>query len=91
MDFITLFDSFCCVPEGSENDMRFVYCAACICYMLNDWSGMNVEKAVQFVQKSQVSTVIPFSGLWSKKYVFTFIWSDPTLILIMLFTYRRGI
>lgn len=45
--------SFCCVPEGSENDMRFVYCAACICYMLNDWSGMNVEKAVQFVQKSQ--------------------------------------
>lgn len=91
MDFITLFDSFCCVPEGSENDMRFVYCAACICYMLNDWSGMNVEKAVQFVQKSQVSTVIPFSGLWSKKYVFTFIWFDPTLILIMLFTYRRGI
>ncbi|XP_061172532.1 geranylgeranyl transferase type-1 subunit beta-like [Saccostrea echinata] len=45
--------SFCCVPEGSENDMRFVYCAACICYMLNDWSGMDVEKAVHFIQKSQ--------------------------------------
>ncbi|XP_048734920.1 geranylgeranyl transferase type-1 subunit beta-like isoform X2 [Ostrea edulis] len=45
--------SFCCVPEGSENDMRFVYCAACICYMLDDWSGMDVEKAVEFIQKSQ--------------------------------------
>nr|XP_022333798.1 geranylgeranyl transferase type-1 subunit beta-like isoform X1 [Crassostrea virginica] len=45
--------SFCCVPEGSENDMRFVYCAACICYMLNDWSGIDQEKAVEFIQKSQ--------------------------------------
>lgn len=46
MDFIIFFDSFCCVFEGSENDMRFVYCVVCICYMLNDWLGMNVEKVV---------------------------------------------
>ena len=52
--YIFFLYSFCCVPEGSENDMRFVYCAACICYMLNDWSGIDQEKAVEFIQKSQV-------------------------------------
>ncbi|XP_048384229.1 geranylgeranyl transferase type-1 subunit beta [Stegostoma tigrinum] len=44
--------SFYAVPEGSENDMRFVYCATCICYMLNDWSGMNTQKAVEYIRKS---------------------------------------
>ncbi|XP_043566978.1 geranylgeranyl transferase type-1 subunit beta [Chiloscyllium plagiosum] len=44
--------SFYAVPEGSENDMRFVYCAACICYMLNDWSGMNTQKAIEYIRKS---------------------------------------
>ncbi|XP_026111016.1 geranylgeranyl transferase type-1 subunit beta-like [Carassius auratus] len=37
--------SFCSVPEGSENDMRFVYCAACICFMLDDWSGMEQRES----------------------------------------------
>lgn len=37
-----------------ENDMRFVYCAACICYILQDWSGMDIEKAVDYIQKSMV-------------------------------------
>ncbi|XP_033750629.1 geranylgeranyl transferase type-1 subunit beta-like [Pecten maximus] len=45
--------SFCCVPEGSENDMRFVYCAACTCYMINDWSGIDKKKAVNFIRNSQ--------------------------------------
>ncbi|KAL0979798.1 hypothetical protein UPYG_G00189850 [Umbra pygmaea] len=44
--------SFYAVPEGSENDMRFVYCAACICYMLDDWSGMDVKKAIEYIRKS---------------------------------------
>uniref|UniRef100_UPI00398F1308 geranylgeranyl transferase type-1 subunit beta n=1 Tax=Pristiophorus japonicus TaxID=55135 RepID=UPI00398F1308 len=44
--------SFYAVPEGSENDMRFVYCATCICYMLNDWSGMNTKKAINYIRKS---------------------------------------
>ena len=46
--------SFYAVPEGSENDMRFVYCAACICYMLNDWSGMDTHRATEYVRKSMV-------------------------------------
>nr|XP_020635692.1 geranylgeranyl transferase type-1 subunit beta isoform X1 [Pogona vitticeps] len=44
--------SFCAVLEGSENDMRFIYCAACICYMLNDWSGMDTKKAIDYIRRS---------------------------------------
>ncbi|KAM9254467.1 geranylgeranyl transferase type-1 subunit beta isoform 5-T8 [Dugong dugon] len=44
--------SFCAVPEGSENDMRFVYCASCICYMLNNWSGMDMKKAIDYIRRS---------------------------------------
>ncbi|CAB1321507.1 unnamed protein product, partial [Coregonus sp. 'balchen'] len=44
--------SFYAVPEGSENDMRFVYCAACICYMLDDWSGMDIKKAIDYIRRS---------------------------------------
>lgn len=47
--------SFYSVPEGSENDMRFVYCAACICYMLDDWSGMDCTKAIDYIRRSMVS------------------------------------
>ncbi|XP_020635693.3 geranylgeranyl transferase type-1 subunit beta isoform X2 [Pogona vitticeps] len=43
---------FCAVLEGSENDMRFIYCAACICYMLNDWSGMDTKKAIDYIRRS---------------------------------------
>ncbi|KAL7828429.1 hypothetical protein SRHO_G00320630 [Serrasalmus rhombeus] len=44
--------SFYAVPEGSENDMRFVYCAACICYMLDDWSGIDCKKAIDYIRRS---------------------------------------
>lgn len=41
--------------SGTENDMRFLFIAANICYFLNDWSGMDVQKAVDFILKSIVS------------------------------------
>uniref|UniRef100_A0A8C1AHQ0 Geranylgeranyl transferase type-1 subunit beta n=1 Tax=Cyprinus carpio carpio TaxID=630221 RepID=A0A8C1AHQ0_CYPCA len=44
--------SFYAVPEGSENDMRFVYCAACICFMLDDWSGMDRQRAIDYIRRS---------------------------------------
>ncbi|XP_069082602.1 geranylgeranyl transferase type-1 subunit beta isoform X2 [Pleurodeles waltl] len=44
--------SFSAVLQGSENDMRFVYCASCICYMLNNWSGMDKKKAINYIRKS---------------------------------------
>ena len=47
--------SFCSTAEGTENDMRFVYCACCVCYILNDWCGVDVSKAVTFIKSSQVS------------------------------------
>lgn len=47
--------SFYAVPEGSENDIRFIYCAASICYMLDDWSGMDIQKAIEYIRGSLVS------------------------------------
>ncbi|XP_046839184.1 geranylgeranyl transferase type-1 subunit beta-like isoform X2 [Xenia sp. Carnegie-2017] len=44
--------SFRPTAEASENDMRFVFCASCISYMLNDWSGVNIEKAVIYIKDS---------------------------------------
>lgn len=38
--------------EGAEDDMRFVFCAAIICYILNDFSYIDVEKMVQFILNS---------------------------------------
>ena len=38
--------------------MRFVFCASCICYMLDDWSGMDVEKASHYIKQSLVSICI---------------------------------
>jgi len=40
--------SFC----ESISDMRFVYCASCVSYIIQDWSGMNIEKAIKFIQNS---------------------------------------
>ena len=46
--------SFQPTVDGSENDMRFIYCACCISYILNDWSGIDVPKVVQYIKKSRV-------------------------------------
>ena len=46
--------SFCFAAGGEESDMRFVYCACCISYVLNDWSGVDVERTVDFIRRSQV-------------------------------------
>jgi geranylgeranyl transferase type-1 subunit beta len=42
--------SFQCIQVPSEHDMRFLYCACAISYMLKDWSGMNVDLAVKYIQ-----------------------------------------
>jgi geranylgeranyl transferase type-1 subunit beta len=33
--------------------MRFLFCACAISYILNDWSGIDIPKAVLFIIKSQ--------------------------------------
>jgi geranylgeranyl transferase type-1 subunit beta len=45
--------SFQAVAVGSEYDMRFLYCACCISHILNDWSGVDVEKAADYIQSCQ--------------------------------------
>jgi geranylgeranyl transferase type-1 subunit beta len=32
-----------------ESDMRFLYCACAISAMLGDWSGVDKDRAVQYV------------------------------------------
>ena len=46
--------SFQPTVDGSENDMRFIYCACCISYILNDWNGIDIPKVVQYIKESRV-------------------------------------
>lgn len=40
-----------CVDYPSESDLRFLYCACSISWILKDWSGMDQIKAVQYIQE----------------------------------------
>lgn len=42
--------SFQCIHFGSENDMRFLFCACAISHMLNDWSGVDIDRSVDFIR-----------------------------------------
>ena len=42
--------SFQCIAVGSEHDMRFLYCACSISYMLQDWSGVDVARACAYIR-----------------------------------------
>ncbi|KAE8741270.1 hypothetical protein FOCC_FOCC013192 [Frankliniella occidentalis] len=44
--------SFCATLAGSECDMRFVYSAAAVCYILQDWSGMDVGLTTNYIMQS---------------------------------------
>ncbi|XP_053972599.1 geranylgeranyl transferase type-1 subunit beta [Hylaeus anthracinus] len=44
--------SFKAIVAGSESDMRFLYCACCISMILNDWSGIDKVKAIDYILKS---------------------------------------
>ena len=50
--------SFMPVKSGSESDMRFVYCACCISYILDDWTAINTDAIVQFIKDSMVCVMI---------------------------------
>jgi len=44
--------SFSATIEGSEHDMRFVYCATAICAMINDWGDVNKKTLAQYIRNS---------------------------------------
>ena len=35
--------------DVGESDVRFLYCACAVSAVLNDWSGVNKELAVQYI------------------------------------------
>ncbi|KAF9649787.1 terpenoid cyclases/Protein prenyltransferase [Thelephora ganbajun] len=43
--------SFTSDPTGGDTDLRLTYCAFVVSTLLNDWSGVNVEKALEFVRR----------------------------------------
>lgn len=46
--------SFGPVAFDAESDMRFVYCACVISYLINDWSAIDKELTVKFIHSSFV-------------------------------------
>ena len=60
--------SFSATLAGSESDMRFVYCAACICYILQDWSGMDIERTMNYITRCMVRK--DFAHIFAKGKVF---------------------
>ncbi|XP_051165462.1 geranylgeranyl transferase type-1 subunit beta [Leptopilina boulardi] len=44
--------SFSGMITGCESDMRFLYCACCVSHILDDWTGINVQKAVDYILRS---------------------------------------
>ncbi|KAI7904846.1 terpenoid cyclases/protein prenyltransferase alpha-alpha toroid, partial [Cokeromyces recurvatus] len=39
--------------QSLERDVRFIYCACSISYILNDWSGINIDKTVEHIKQLQ--------------------------------------
>lgn len=48
-----MFDSFRCTQTAYEYDLRFLYAACAISYLLKDFSGVNIEKACEFILACQ--------------------------------------
>ncbi|CAD5115920.1 DgyrCDS4851 [Dimorphilus gyrociliatus] len=44
--------SFAAHFGGSENDMRFIYCASVIFHILDDWSKIDVHRSVRYIKDS---------------------------------------
>lgn len=45
---------------SAESDLRFVYSACCICYLLNDFTHINKSKMIEYIMSCQ-SVLGPFS------------------------------
>ena len=43
------------IPQinSSETDIRFLFCACAICFIFNDWSGIDVDLALNFIKSCQ--------------------------------------
>ena len=50
---VITYGSFSCHPFGSEQDMRFIYCACAISHLLDDWDGVDKAGVLRFIESSQ--------------------------------------
>ena len=55
------FSSFSALPNGGEADLRTTYCAFVVCSLLDDWSGMDVERAIAFIRRCSVRYIAAVS------------------------------
>lgn len=61
---------FSAMTVGTESDMRFLYCACCVSFIVDDWDGVDKPKAIDYILQSIVS--------FSTEYTFTI----PCYVLI---------
>ena len=45
--------------------MRFVYCACCVSYILNDWSAIDVSLTANYIKRSLVTNSVTATELAS--------------------------
>lgn len=53
--------SFTAMVTGCESDMRFLYCASCVSAILDNWSGMDIPRAIDYILRSIVSVCCQIS------------------------------
>jgi geranylgeranyl transferase type-1 subunit beta len=57
------FHSFSSLPLGtvaSESDLRLTFCVFAICSMLDDWTSIDVAKAIEFILQCRVCSLLLF-------------------------------
>lgn len=45
--------SFASTSRHGESDMRFLYCACAISSMLNDWTGFDIDRSINYIRACQ--------------------------------------
>lgn len=60
--------SFAPFRESHESDVRFVFCACAISHMLNDWSGVDKDRAVAYVRSSHAYDGGIGQGPWQESH-----------------------
>lgn len=64
----SFFFSFSTVPGSNESDLRTLYCAFAISSMLDDWSGVDVPRAVSFISTCRVMSSSTYTTWYSPRY-----------------------
>ncbi len=52
--------SFVPIRDSVQTDMKYMYCAVCISYILDSWDGIDIDKALQYIRDSLVSSCVLF-------------------------------